>query len=104
MNMHKLGDSKARILCCFLSSAQISSVHNKDVRIQRLVERFEITIPQVIGISVDGPFANKYSKKKTPEFSTLSDYKREKPLVTMDSDEDLGRERTIMLQKDLFSC
>ena len=60
--MHKLGEFKGKNTLLAFFQGRIASVHNRDVRIQRLAEEFENNIPQSL-VSHRGPFANNYSKK-----------------------------------------
>ena len=79
MNMHKLSDYRGKTLVIAFFPAAESPVCTSEMCTFRdsLKELMELDA-KVIGISVDGPFANKaFSQNRQLTFPLLSDYKRE---------------------------
>lgn len=79
MNIHKLSDYRGKKLVIAFFPAAESPVCTSEMCSFRdsLKELMELDA-KVIGISVDGPFANKaFSRNRQLNFPLLSDYKRE---------------------------
>ena len=79
MNMHKLGEFKGRnTLLAFFPAAESPVCTTEMCVLRDSLNEFENNNTTVIGISVDGPFANKiFKENRHLNFPLLSDYKRE---------------------------
>jgi peroxiredoxin len=79
MNMHKLSDYRGKTLVIAFFPAAESPVCTSEMCSFRDSQKELMELDaKVIGISVDGPFANKaFSQNRQLTFPLLSDYKRE---------------------------
>ena len=79
MNMRKLGEFKGRnTLLAFFPAAESPVCTTEMCVFRDSLNEFENSNTAVVGISVDGPFANKILKiNRHLNFPLLSDYKRE---------------------------
>jgi glutaredoxin-dependent peroxiredoxin len=79
MNMHKLSDYRGKTLVIAFFPAAESPVCTSEMCSFRDSQKELMELDaKIIGISVDGPFANKaFSRNRQLTFPLLSDYKRE---------------------------
>src|ERR671911_40056 len=79
MNMHKLGEFKGKnTLLAFFPAAESPVCTTEMCVFRDSLNEFENNNTTVIGISVDGPFANKiFKENRHLNFPLLSDYNRE---------------------------
>jgi glutaredoxin-dependent peroxiredoxin len=79
MNMHKLSDYRGKTLVIAFFPAAESPVCTSEMCSFRDSQKELVELDaKIIGISVDGPFANKaFSQNRQLTFPLLSDYKRE---------------------------
>ena len=79
MNMHRLSDYKGKkVVLVFFPAAESPVCTTEMCTLRDSLKELTSDGTQVIGISVDGPFANKiFSENRHLNFPLLSDYKRE---------------------------
>jgi peroxiredoxin len=79
MKMHKLGDLRgAKAVLAFFPAAESPVCTNEMCKFRDTLPELQTAGATIIGISVDGPFANKiFSINHHLNFPLLSDYKRE---------------------------
>ncbi|HKQ20895.1 MAG TPA: peroxiredoxin, partial [Nitrososphaeraceae archaeon] len=79
MNLHKLGEFRGKnTLLAFFPAAESPVCTTEMCVFRDSLSEFENNNTSVVGISVDGPFANKiFKENRRLNFPLLSDYKRE---------------------------
>jgi peroxiredoxin len=79
MKMHKLSDYRGRkVVLAFFPAAESPVCTIEMCNFRDNIQELKQIGTQVIGISVDGPFANKmFAQNRQLNFPLLSDYKRE---------------------------
>ena len=78
MKMHKLSDYTGRRILSFFPAAESPVCTTEMCSFRDSLDELSNYAPQVIGISIDGPFANKiFTEHHHLNFPLLSDYKRE---------------------------
>jgi len=79
MNMHRLGEFRGKnTLLAFFPAAESPVCTTEMCTFRDSLSEFENNNTSVVGISVDGPFANKiFKENRHLNFPLLSDYKRE---------------------------
>ncbi len=79
MKFHKLSDyNNRRIILAFFPAAESPVCTTEMCTFRDSLNQFTNSNTQIIGISIDGPFANKFfSENRHLNFPVLSDYNRE---------------------------
>lgn len=78
MKMHKLSDYREKIVLAFFPAAESPVCTKEMCTFRDSLQDLQQESTDIIGISVDGPFANKiFTINRHLNFPLLSDYKRE---------------------------